>query len=241
MGIGSDYLGAMPIGGEHSRTAPTPVAPFNVSSTTLDWWNQMGPWRDADNASGIAGNGYPLLTFLDAIGSQYDVTEQYTRDDATHTGWGQLFDVNTCPTFALHWLAQFAGVVFPIGSTDAQMRELILSQSNTQRGTAATLIATLKFFLTGTQYVKLYERYPDPYSFKIICEASQMPGGAGGATALLAYAALVAAKPAGLLMSFIVQSGLTWGDMINYPATTTGRWADQTDTWATLADDVPVT
>jgi hypothetical protein len=240
MGIGTDYLGGIAIGGTHIRTAPTPISPVNVSETTLDWWNQMGPWHDADLESGTAGNGFPLLTFLDAIGSQLAETEAYTRDDATHTGWGQLLDVNVCPTNALPWLAQLAGVAIPVGTSDSAARALIIAQANAKRGTPATLIAVLQAFLTGTKSVQLFERNPDPYSFIIVCQASQIPGGVGGATAALALAALTAAKPAGLVMSFIVQAGLTWAEMVNYPASTLGRWEDQTDTWASLSNEIPV-
>ena len=225
----------------HNPVAVSVITPDTVSETTLDWWNQMGPWRDADIESALAGNGYPLLTLIDSIGSQYAVTEAYTRDDSTHIGWGQLLDVNVCPAIALPWLAQLAGVVIPIGATESQMRALIIAQANTKRGTAATLIATLQAFLTGTQVVQLYERTPDTYSFTITCQSSQIAGGAGGATAVLALAALIAAKPAGLILSFVVQSGLTWGEMVNYPATTLGLWSDQTDTWASLSNEIPVT
>jgi hypothetical protein len=121
------------------------------------------------------------------------------------------------------------------------MRSLIVGQANSKRGTVTSLVNVLKQFLTGTQLVTVHERNPDPYSFIIVCQSSQISGGAGGALATQALAALLAAKPAGLVMSFVVQSGLTWGDMVNYPATTAGRWADQTDTWASLADDIPVT
>jgi len=224
--------------GVPSPTTPT-ATPDSVSETTLDWWNQLGPWRDADEASGLAGNGYPLLTFLDAIGLQFDVTEQYTRDDATHIGWGQLLDVNVCPGFALPWLAQLAGVVIPVGTSDAAARLLITTQANAKRGTPATLIAVLQAFLTGTQSVILLERTPDPYSFMIMCQASQIPGGAGGATAAAALVALIAAKPAGLVMSFLVQAGLDWAQMAGYPVLA-GRWADQTDTWASLSNEIPV-
>ena len=219
-------------------TLPT-ATPSTVSTTTLDLWNQLGPWHDADNASGIAGNGYPLLTFLDAISSQFAVTEAYTRDDATHTGWGQLLDVNVCPTAALPWLAQFAGVSIPVGATDAQMRAAIVAQQNSKRGTPATLIAILQSFLTGTQHVTLSERTPDPYSFTITSYLTETPGGAGGATAIAAKAALLAAKPAGLIMTYNVQSGLTWNGIANYP-TTPGQWSQQTDTWNSLASVIPV-
>jgi hypothetical protein len=120
------------------------------------------------------------------------------------------------------------------------MRSLIAGQARTKRGTVTSLVSVLQQFLTGTQLVQVLERTPDPYSFTIMCQAVQMPGGAGGATAMAALAALIAAKPAGLVMSFLVQAGLTWGEMVNYPATTTGRWADQTDTWASLSNEIPV-
>jgi hypothetical protein len=219
---------------------PSTVTPFTVSSSTLDWWNQLGPWRDADNASGIAGYGYPLLTFLDAIGSQYAVTEAYTRDDATHIGWGQLLDVNACPTAALPWLAQFVGVTIPIGANDAQMRALIVGQANTKRGTASSMIAAVQQYLTGPARVDIYERTPDPYSLKVVSYLTETPGGAGGANAVAALAALIAVKPAGLLLSYLVQSGPTWEQLYDYPASTLGRWSDQTDTWDSYSNEIPV-
>jgi hypothetical protein len=220
-------------------TLPT-ATPSTVTQTTLDWWNQLGPWHDQDLASGLAGNGYPLLTLLDAIGSQYAVTEAYTRDDATHLGWGQLLDVNACPADALPWLAQFAGVVIPVGATTSQMQTLITTQANAKRGTASSLIAVLQSFLTGNQTVYLYERTPDPYSLEIVCFQEQMPGGAGGATATAALAALLAAKPAGLILVFLVQAGPTWEEMYEIPPSSSGTWAVQTDTWAALSNEVPV-
>lgn len=229
---GLDYSSNVPYAG-------VGLFPDTVSETTLDWWNQMGPWRDADLALGLSGKGYPLLTFMDAISSQYAVTEAYTRDDATHVGWGQLLDVNVCPTDALPWLAQFSGVSIPVGSTDAQMRALIVGQPATRRGTIASLVAILQGYLTGTQLVNVYERTPDPYSFSIVCQASQISGGATGSTAAAALAALTAAKPAGLVMSFKVQAGLTWGQMVNYPSGTSGLWSNQTDTWASLSNELP--
>ena len=226
-------------------TAPEPViivatTPASVSQTTLDLWNQLGPWRDADLASGLAGNGYPLLILVDSIASQFAITEQYTRDDATHVGWGQLLDVNACPTFALPWLAQLAGVTIPVGATDTQMRALITGQANMKRGTVAALITTLQTYLTGTKFVTVTERSPDPYSFVISCLTAEMPGGPSGATAAQALAALIAAKPAGLILSFLVQAGLTWAEMANYPVGTAGTWADQTDTWSSLSSEIPV-
>jgi hypothetical protein len=229
---------------------PIPTAtPLSVSVTTLDWWNQLGPWRDADNASGIAGNGYPLLTVLDAIGSQYNVTEQYTRDDPTHIGWGQLLDVNACPTFALPWLAQFAGVSIPVGSTDPQMRALITSQANTKRGTPATLIAILKSFLTGTQIIQLLERTPDPYSFTIACQASQIAGGAIFDSQLAsfvlaawwkladAYGSTSAIDSSGNGLTGTVVGGVTYGgtgpNNLGIPTDTTALFNGTTDAIAT--------
>jgi hypothetical protein len=199
-----------------------PPTPDTVSQATLDIYDQLGPWRDEDEGL------WQLLAVVDAIGSQHAETEAYTRDDATHTGWGQLLDLNVCPSIALPWLGQFVGVQIPDGMDDADARALIAARPAATRGTVGAIRAALQPLLTGTKTVTIRERTPDPYSFKVISYSVETPAGSGPA----ALAALTAAKPAGLIMSYVVEAGLTWADV-------GGTWADQVDTWAEMSDEVP--
>jgi hypothetical protein len=207
--------------------------PSTVSATTLEWWRQLGPWRDYDDESGT----YDLLTFIDAIGSLYDVTEEYIRDYAPvvwdnvltyhgvpdHIGWGALLDVSVCPAQALDWLAQFAGAIVRDDMTDDQKRIVIQSLAGFARGTPATMIAAAKLLLTGTQWVRIIERSPDAYSLVVETLAAQTPD------PVAVLAVLIAAKPAGLILSYIVEEGATWADVV-------GTWGAQTLTWAAFSN-----
>lgn len=205
------------------------LTPAQVSKTTLELWNSLGPWQQADAT-------YLLLALCDSLGYQYDETEQYTRDDASHTGWGQLLDVNVCPAVALPWLAQFAGVALAPNMTEAQQRAAIHAQNGSKRGTLGAIVSAVQNAgLTGTQRVDVYERTPDPYSFEVVTYLGETPGGASGAvaTAILALLTSPLVKPAGLVLSsYNVQAGITW-------AQATGTWSTQTNTWAQESDLLP--
>jgi hypothetical protein len=179
--------------------------PDTVSTSTLGVYRDLGAWSRADDGTWL------LLTLIDSVGSQLDQTEQYTRDDAAHVGWGKLLDVAACPSIALPWLAQFAGVVVPVGVTDDQIRNLIQTQPNAKRGTPATITAVAQSFLSGTQRVDLLERTPTPYSFRVRVYEGEAGDSANQDNMKMA---LLAAKPAGLIMTVTVQAGPTIDELV---------------------------
>jgi hypothetical protein len=106
-------------------------------------------------------------------------------------------DVNRCPTEALGWLAQFAGVRLLPGATDAQSRQRIQSTDGFRRGTVAAMTAAAQRTLTGTKTVGITERYTgDPYQLQVTTFAAETPD------TVATYNALLAAKPAGLLLTY---------------------------------------
>lgn len=181
------------------------ITPDTASPVTVKWWNRLGPWSNQDAT-------YTLLTFLESIGYQHQITEDYVRDTPTQEGWSVLLDVDNCPTIALPWLAQFAGVVIPQGASDAEARLLISSGNNRNRGTVAAIVAAVQPFLTGTKRVRIEERTAsngsaDPYQFRVTTYTAETAGGAGGAVAAQINAVLGLVTPGGDVFSYFVDSG----------------------------------
>jgi hypothetical protein len=206
------------------------TTPGTASVTTMDVYTQLGPWYEAD----LLHPSFPLLNFVDSIMNQLDISEQYTRDDPTHIGWGQLLDVNVCPTFALPWLAQFCGVTYPVGASDAQMRSFIKMQPGFARGTVQSMLNAAEPLLSGDQVLDVQERWNGAYTIKFRSSIADTPGGPTGAVALSVLAALLATKPAGIVVSYYVGLGTTWAEL-------SGTWSSLSGTWASFGSETLVT
>lgn len=181
------------------------ITQAEASPVTLEWWNRLGPWAAADSA------GY-LLTLLESIGYQHQVTEDYIRDTPTQEGWSVLLDPDACPPVGLPWLSQFAGSPIPVGTSDADARALIRSGNNRNRGTAAFIVAAVKPYLSGGQHVRIVERTAadgtaDPYRLRVVTYLPETPGGAAGAVAAMVKKVLGLVVPGGLVFSYSVDAG----------------------------------
>lgn len=188
------------------------------------------------------GNGYPLLRWLDGIGRQLQVVDDLCRDTSGFPGWSVVLDPVRCPTAYLPWQGQFVGVTVDPTLTDAQQRAQIIGEGGFARGTPSALVATAQRFLTGAKTVNLIERDGDPYTLTINVYAAQVANQSysslsaaystyaqlsaayptyanmtGPAAELLV--ALMAAKPAGLVLYVNVLSGETYGQLSTNYAT----------------------
>lgn len=142
------------------------VNPQTCAPDTLRLWSFLPPFlQDTDEQ-----NNYTFLTWLNGIGQQQQLIDTLVRDEPPNPGWSIVLDVTRCPTYALPWLAQFVGVRFD-GDTlanDAAMRNAILNKGNFSRGTVSAITAAAVPFLDPvTGFVRVIERYPDPYSLLI--------------------------------------------------------------------------
>ncbi len=234
-------------------TAPAPVVA--VDTTVL--YNHSG---GEAFTTGDAGQGYPLLRFLDGIGRQLQVVDDLCRDTGGFPGWSVVLDPVRCPTPYLPWQGQFVGVTVDTALTDAQQRAQIAGEGGFARGTPAALVATAQRFLSGTKTVVLVERDGDPYTLTIDVYAAQVTyqsysalsaystyvqlsaayptyaNMAGTAAELLV--ALMAAKPAGLVLHVNVLSGETYGQLSTNYATYTALTAAFT-TYAAMTNQAP--
>ena len=200
------------------------VAPV-VSANATEALGALGPWGAADSDS----TGWALLRVLDAIlgASQLQDVDDWARDDpATGApGWSSWMDPALAPSVALPWLAQFVGVVLSANLTDAQQRSAIQQMQGFQRGTPAAMIAAAQLHLTGTKTVVLTERSTDAYHLKVTTYLAETP------TPDAVLAALLTLKPAGIVLTYVVQEGLSW-------AGATGTWATHPETWGSLSTEV---
>ena len=88
---------------------------------------------------------------------------------------GTLLDPETCPAWALPWLAQFVGASIPEGATDEQARAIIANLSSFHRGTPAAMTAAAQAFLTGNKTVLFRERDGSAYRLEVVTYEDESP------------------------------------------------------------------
>jgi hypothetical protein len=176
-----------------------------VAAPVLDSFAQrlydaMAPLADQD-----AALGYPLANYCKALGEMFQIVDDYARDQLVNgdwtPGWSQLLDLGRAPTEALAWLAQFVGVVVTTGISDAAQRAQISAVGGWRRGTKDSMLAALQATLTGTKTVVFRERDGDPYFLTITSKPAETPNFSASLAALLAQ------KPAGIVMDYHTLAG----------------------------------
>jgi hypothetical protein len=147
--------------------------------------------------------GWALAIYINAIGTMYELVEDWVRDTPDGPGWSVLLDVNRCSDDVLPWLAQFAGVRLLPNLTPAEQRARILSTDGFRRGTLAALRGAVIPTLTGLQSLLVRERNHDPadtpnyaYYLTVRTYTSETPDPTATLNALLAQ------KPAGIVLDF---------------------------------------
>lgn len=139
------------------------------------------------------------------------VVEELARDSDDGPGWSALVDVDRCPTYALPWLAQLAGVsLLPIaaGETeeawDASMRERIRRADARSRGRPDAIRAAAERQLTGTKWLIFNERAGDPYVLGVATRLDETPDQAAVQRAIREQ------KPAGIVLNYLAVDGQTY-------------------------------
>jgi len=190
-----------------------------VGDVTTRLYDNLYPLTGAE-----ARLGWPLLAFIDTIGQMFQPAATLVSNGPNgEPGWSIVLDINRIPDEGLDWLGQFIGAHFYQGITAAQKRQQIRDHIVWQRGTAASIIAAIRLFLTGTQTVQLNERDTSPYHFLATIWASEAPTDTSPTSALVRYVNQFA-KPAGLQWTLTVNPGAP-------PATTYGNIYTRGDTY----------
>lgn len=141
-----------------------------------------------------------------------------------------LLDPELAPDWALPWVGQLVGVYVPPSATPEQARQLITSVAGWKRGTPAALRAAAQMFLSGNQTVIFRERDSgDPYRLEVVTLTGETPSPAA------TQAALLAQKPAGIVLSYRTVEGQDWQGV----TAKTWRQARTTySSWRSLRDNV---
>lgn len=150
-----------------------------------------------------ANHGNALAVYLGALGDNlFQEIEDWASDtDLGQPGYSLLLDADRVPDKAIPWLAQFVGVTITKGLPAADQRSQLKGLTNWKRGTVDALQAAPLPYLTGSKTVIIKERFTGAYNFEVITYTSETPDSAS------VLAALIAQKPAGLIMTYIVYAG----------------------------------
>jgi hypothetical protein len=115
---------------------------------------KTAPWSNAD-----------WQAYMRAAATAYEQVDALTEEhgDQGRPGWvppyQSALNPATAPGYLLRWLAQFPGVVVPVGSSEAEARALIKAESGLERGTTASVEAAIQaaiapFWMPLTPYLK---------------------------------------------------------------------------------------
>lgn len=184
-----------------------------VSELAEHIYESMEPFARLDGE----GTDWALLRYIDSfstsmLGTVYDIVRD--RDD--QPGWVILFDPDNAPVEALPYLAQFVGATLTDDMSEADRRAEIRTPSGWKRGTLPAFIAAIKRTLDGEQLVLVEERWTgDAYKLWVRTLDSETPDQAR------TLAAINAAKPMGLVLTY--QAVISWA------------WSDVDDDYATWA------
>lgn len=191
-------------------------------------------------------NGWALALYCNAIGEMFQEIEDYARDSVDANGrvipgWSSIVDVNRAPSAGLAWLAQLVGVTLDQRLSDADQRAQIRNVGGWDRGSLASIAGAPLPYLTGTKTVIIRERDPGAcaaqpaYGLTVITKTSETPNSAA------VLAALLAQKPAGLVLNYVVLAGNDYTLVYNGGATTYANIFSTYTTYQGLLNGVPGT
>lgn len=167
-------------------------------------WGDLGPWARADALT----EDWDLLRLVEAALGDLQLVEDLVRDTDEVDGWGAIMDVDLAPDQYLDYLAQFPGVRGRTYALADDKRAAIRAKPTTRRGTPAALVEAAQATLTDTKTVKLFERYTgNAYRVHVQTITSETPD------APATLAALLAAKPGGLILTHAAVAGRTYLDV----------------------------
>lgn len=179
--------------------------------------------------------GWSLAHFCAALGVMFQDVEDLARDTPDGPGWSGVVDLDRCPDAWLPWLAQFVGVTVVPGSTPAEMRARIASTDGFKRGTPAAIAGAAKATLTGNKTVYFRERdasAPDPpYTLEVVTQTGETPDPAA------TLAAILAQKPAGLILNYRTVEGEDW-QAVKESGKTWRQVRTERANWRALRDNV---
>ena len=188
-------------------------------------YEAMGPFAEGDESG-------DLRKFIEALTSPAEPVYEIVGEVEQEFGWSIALDADLCPASVLPWLAQWEGVALTPDMSEAEQRLAIKDREGAARGRVATIRARIERTLTGTKRIIIRERNPSPYSLYIRTIASETPDED------LTRAAILAQKPAGIVLDYDAAVGITYIDLAADYATYNALTASGL-TYDELAEQLP--
>jgi hypothetical protein len=180
----------------------TPVTRPVVGPVAEEAYAGLGPYTEGDEAT-----GWHLLHFIAALTKGIQETDDLIRDSDI-PGWAAMLDADRTPVGAIDWLGQFVGVDPAPGAINEEGRRLRLKEaSGFKRGTPNAIRGAARQSLTGRKRVQLFERDGSAYRLRVVVFASETPD------VDLTRKLVMAAKPAGIYLQFVVAAGMSYDDL----------------------------
>lgn len=194
---------------------------------------RLAPWNTPSLeilASAIGIMWQPILELAEEEGE--DGTTTYIP------AYGRLFNVEECPAGDLGYLAQYVGTRLPNEATTAEKRALIKEQPASLRGTLTAVETAIYRNTTLTkEKASLLERgylierrasngTENAYEFGVLVPAANITSQAG------LEQAVFEAKPGGVIVWYNSGGKYTFAEA-------TGKWSEDTMTWAETATVKP--
>lgn len=171
-----------------------------ATSFSQRFYDKLEPIKDSDPAL-----NWPLKTFIIALGTMFQEIEDLVDEGPNgEVGWSSIVDIDRISDKGLAWIAQLIGVQPIIGMSAVDTRARIASTDGWSRGTREALYGAAQNLLTGTKEMIFVERDGGPYQLTVITRPSETPSSAA------VLAALLAQKPAGIKLNYVVSAGITY-------------------------------
>lgn len=143
--------------------------------------------------------GWAHAILCEALAKPYLQIAELIDPPDPYPPWGPLFDLATCPEWALPWLAQLVGTSLPVGLTPAQQRGYIGAYAGHTVGTVDAMTAAARIVLVPANppapaTIWFRERDGGAYRLEVVTLTGETPDPA------LLRQVLLAAKPGALLL-----------------------------------------
>jgi hypothetical protein len=165
--------------------------------------------------------GWPLLAYVSGLAlPSEEIADLAETGDAGEVGWSVILDIDRIPDKGIGWLAQLIGVRLNPELDAAEQRLRVKETDGWNRGTLGAIAGAAHQYLTGLKHVIIRERFDpgDPdvdhaYHLQVVTYTGETPDSDK------VLAALIAQKPAGIILHYIVQDGQSYESVFTDNAT----------------------
>lgn len=176
----------------------------DMTQVGADMYEAVAPLTYADESL-----GHPLALYLSANGLMLDEVAGLVRASDAGEGWSAFADPVRCPVSFLYTLAVWAGVRYPRRMTVDDLRDMIGPHApGVWRGTKGAILSAVRRYLVPDARIFFEERADgNAYHLRIFTYTAETLDEEAIRTELLG------AVPAGLVLTYEVRIGQTYGEV----------------------------